>query len=165
MTWMDWFRVSTGLALDRTGLWWVVEHRRGFAEMLVFLNLLCPDDAIFYVEGTSIARDVQAFLAAHRAPHPARLVIGTLWPRPQAFHVPFSPETIVDLRVLAERHAQPELCDHFHVYRGETVLLEAHDLCDRHHRFDLSGLVPEERIKMFCAQVNGSYHRGTPCAG
>ena len=43
------------------------------------------------------------------------------------FHLPLSGTNLGDLRELAERHAEPEVCDHLVVYREGEVLLWAHD--------------------------------------
>jgi hypothetical protein len=84
-----------------------------------------PDDAVLYLEGTSISSAVEEYLQAHRAPVQREVARGTLWPRPDTFHLPLG--DLNGLRALAERHAEPEICDHPAVYRGSQLLLTAYD--------------------------------------
>ncbi|HEX9198148.1 MAG TPA: hypothetical protein VF865_01205, partial [Acidobacteriaceae bacterium] len=51
----------------------------------------------------------------------------TLWPKPKVFHIPLTGDNLADFRNLAENHAEPEVADHLVVYRGNDVLLWAHD--------------------------------------
>lgn len=43
------------------------------------------------------------------------------------FHLPLIGDNLADLRNLAEKHAEPEVADHLVVYRGDDVLMWAHD--------------------------------------
>jgi hypothetical protein len=89
-----------------------------------------PEGAILYVEGTSIAPEVRDFLSGRPAPDAREVARGTLWPTPETFHLPLVGANLAELRALAERHAQPEVADHLAVYRGEELLLLAHDAGD-----------------------------------
>jgi hypothetical protein len=83
---------------------------------------------VLYLEGTSIADDVRRFLADHAIEPTTRVARGTALPRPRTYHIPLSGPAIADLRRIAERHAEPEICDHLVVYRGEHVLVSAYDV-------------------------------------
>jgi len=86
-----------------------------------------PTEAVLYLEGTNMAPDVRAFLDARRAEEIRPVMRGTIWPRPAKYHMPLVGSNLAVLRELAERHAEPEVCDHLVVYRGDQVLLQAHD--------------------------------------
>jgi hypothetical protein len=98
-----------------------------FYELLRAIDEAMPKGAVLYVEGSSIARDVAAFLDGHKAPDPRRIVAGTKWPKARVFHLPLSGTNLTELRKIAESHAEPEVADHLVVYRDEQVLLSAYD--------------------------------------
>jgi hypothetical protein len=52
---------------------------------------------------------------------------GTLYPKPDAYHLPLRDPNLADLRSIAERYAEPEVADHLAVYRGNELLLTAYD--------------------------------------
>jgi hypothetical protein len=86
-----------------------------------------PRDATLYLEGTSIAPEVKDFLGLHEAPATQRVAPGTLYPAPEAYHLPLEHPNLAELRSIAERHAEPEVADHLAVYRGDALLLTAYD--------------------------------------
>lgn len=97
--------------------------------LLEALDVGMPDDAVVYVEA-GVAPSVRAALAAlPQVPEDDRRsdLQGTLWPRPTCFHVLVRAGVLRVLRQLAERHAEPEVCDHIAVYRREEILALAHD--------------------------------------
>jgi hypothetical protein len=89
-----------------------------------------PRDTILYLEGTSFAPEIRDFLSSRRAPLSREIALGTISPRPETFHLPLAGTNLADLRALAERHAEPEVTDHLAVYRGDDLLLSAHDAGD-----------------------------------
>jgi hypothetical protein len=97
--------------------------------LLRALDETMPPDAILYVEGTSFAPEIKAFLSSRHAP-PRKIAPGTIYPRPKTFHLPLTGTNLADLRALAERHAEPEVADHLAVYRGDELLLSAYDAGD-----------------------------------
>lgn len=86
-----------------------------------------PPDSILYVEGTSITPDVRQYLAARQADERVKVSKGTVWPKPVTYHLPLVGDNLSRLRALAERHAEPEICDHLVVYKNGRVLLTAYD--------------------------------------
>lgn len=96
-------------------------------EVLWTVLELLPAGATVFVEGTSIAKDVGAFLT-ERSQAPERDDLsGTIWPRHEQFHVRLDRALVDGLRELDEHHAEPEMMDHLIVYDGEHVLLAAYD--------------------------------------
>jgi hypothetical protein len=108
-----------------------------------------PADSVLYLEGTSIAPAVKAYLEERPAPARRRIWRGTLWPRPAVFHLPVS--HVQGLRALAERHAEPEICDHLAVYHDDRLLLTAYDA--GFGEVYLARSLPEETIRRFSALV------------
>jgi hypothetical protein len=101
--------------------------RAGDLDALLHAIEALPDDAVLYVEGTSIAPDIEEFLRAHAIQSTTIITRGTAWPRSTTLHVRLDPGLVARLRELAERHAGPEICDHLVVYRDDDVLLSAYD--------------------------------------
>jgi len=117
-----------------------------------------PEGSVLELQGTS-APDIQAFVQARAASSPARTHQGSPGPTvevglgvarvlpAQSLHLPITRENRAGLRRLAERHAEPEVCDHLVVYEPGRVLMEAwdagysHVLLDRH--------LPESLIERF----------------
>ena len=96
---------------------------RDLYALLAVIDEEMPEGAVLYLEGTSIDPEIGAFLEAHRAQESHPVVRGTLWPQPRSYHLPLSSSNLSQLRELAERHAEREICDHLVVYRGDQVLL------------------------------------------
>ncbi len=87
-----------------------------------------PRASIMFIEGTSIVPEAKTLLY-DRSVEPQRDDLwGTVWPRPQGFHVPLTDQNVDDLRALADRLAIPEVCDHITVYDADQILLIAHDV-------------------------------------
>ena len=98
-----------------------------FYALLRAIDEAIPRDATLYLEGTSIASDVKAFLRSPPAPDPRTVEPGTLYPKPEAYHLPLADANLSELRAIAERFAEPDVADHLVVYRSQEVLLWAHD--------------------------------------
>lgn len=86
-----------------------------------------PRPATVFVEGTSCSAETTAFLRSHETSPGRDDLSGTLWPKAAQFHVPLTDTVVTGLISLAERSAEPEVCDHLVVYRGPEVLLAAYD--------------------------------------
>jgi hypothetical protein len=96
-------------------------------KLLRAIDEAMPKDALLYLEGTAIAPDVASFLESRAAQDRREIKANTLWPKPKVFHIPLTGDNLTEFRNLAEKHAEPEVADHLVVYRGEDVLLWAHD--------------------------------------
>jgi len=101
-----------------------------FYKLLRAIDEAMPKDAVLYLEGTSIAPDVQSFLESRPAADRREIKANTLWPKPKLFHIPLTGDNLAEFRKLAENHAEPEVADHLVVYRGNDVLLWAPDAGD-----------------------------------
>lgn len=73
---------------------------------------LLPRPVTLFVEGTSIAEEVQSLLARHEIAAGRSDLSGTVWPRSKQFHVSVTDSLMDELQRLAETHAEPEVLDH-----------------------------------------------------
>ena len=92
-----------------------------------------PKDATLYIEGNSIAAEIKSFLSSRDAPEP------------ETFHLPLGGTNLTEFRALAEHHAEPEVADHLAVYRGDELLLTAHDAGDGEAR--ISRALPKRTVQ------------------
>ncbi len=115
---------------------------------------LLPEGSILYLEDTCSKEGVT--LLTRLAVNPQlRLVLGTIWPRPNFFHIPFNSAVASELAEFAEHHATPEIGIHLHAYRGEEILLEWYDAFGA--RLRISASIPEARIRHFCDLLHCKY--------
>jgi len=131
------------------------ELRGEWDSVLFFRHLLevVPGATTLFIEGTSIAADVDEFLRSAVEPGDYLPKSQTIWPRPKRYRVPCNHSTVGALSGLAERHAEPELMDHLFVYGGEGVLVEAPDVFFPDCPMHFSGDVEEQRIRRFAAAL------------
>lgn len=116
-------------------------------KLLRAIDEVMPKDAVLYVEATAIAPDVASFLETRTAQDQREITSNTLWPRPRVFHLPLTGDNLAEFRELAEKHAEPEVADHLVVYRGDDVLLWAHDAGDGY--VDVARGWPESSVEAF----------------
>src|SRR5579864_4662446 len=111
---------------------WNLPHweLKGLPESASFFRHLAaafPSATTLFVEGTSVARDVDHFLRSAADPGDYLPKRQTLWPRPKQYRLRCDGPTLATLADLAERHAEPELFDHLFLYDGAKALLEYPD--------------------------------------
>ena len=144
-----------GIRLDRARSYWEVEGPRTFETLLVALRGWLPEGAVMYFEGGSPDAEIREFMVRHSIPERSHVALGTIWPRPLVFHVPASEGALVELARIMERHAEPELAIHFHVYRDDAVLLQWHDAFS--DPLLLSGDVSRETVEVFACRIGGGF--------
>jgi len=128
---------------------WELQGRWDCAVFFRNLPAALPAATTRFVEGTSLARDVDAFFRAAAVPGDYLPACQTLWPRPKQYRLRCDGPTLAALASLAERHAAAELLDHLFVYSGSEVLLEFPDAFCRGCTEYVSGNVEERRIGSF----------------
>jgi hypothetical protein len=106
-------------------------------------------------EGTSISPDVQSFFASHAASQILQIPPGTIWPKPSVFHVRATEQSLHQLASLAERHAEPEICDHFHAYDGNQGLMQWYDAFSGDPLL-VDESVGEMKVQAFCRKLGVS---------
>lgn len=141
-----------GIRFDTSKPYWEVSGDTDFPTLLRCLIGLLPDGCTLYFEGGSPGGSLADFLQEHSTAEQAHVAYGTIWPRPRVYHVPAKSELMAALADEMERRAYPELAVHFHVYRGQTVLLEWHDVFSQ--SMLLSGEFTEQQVIAFCEQAN-----------
>jgi hypothetical protein len=75
-------------------------------------------------EGTSISPDVPVLFASNAATPTLEIPPGTIWPKLKVFHVRATGPFVQQLAALANKHAEPEVCNHFHVYNSSQGLMQ-----------------------------------------
>jgi len=61
-----------------------------FYALLRAIDEAFPKEAVLYVEGTSIAPEISAFLRAHEATERRAVAPNTWFPKPSVFHLPLA---------------------------------------------------------------------------
>jgi hypothetical protein len=144
-----------GLHIDLGIPVWKVSSPKDFTSFLRALIYMLPPDSIAYFEGGSPSKELRAFFKERAIPEVSHIEIGTIWPRPEVFHIPATSENLLCLAAIAERCAKPQVAIHFHIYRNNRVLLQWYDAF-----FDpmfISKEIAEDKIKKFCANLAVSY--------
>ena len=143
-----------GLSLDESSAW-EVEPTKSRAAFLLALPQLLPSDSVVYFEGTSEA-EVEDLLERNIVPHPARIAIGTIWPRPKTYHVPCTAEVMASLAQIIESRSEPYLCTHIHAYKVQKVLLEWHDAFET-DPMRISRSIDEAAVSAFASALGVGY--------
>ncbi len=117
----------SGVTLDYSKAHWMLEGKSSFVKLLPALEKILSDDCVLYFEGGYYRGKLEKFLKAHSVTSPLNIAVGTLWPKPECFHIPATKENISALVELCRGLADAELAIHFHVYSQGRVILEWHD--------------------------------------
>lgn len=115
---------------------------------------LLPSGAILYLEDIC-SSDGIALANRHRVEPLLKLALGTIWPRPNCFHIAFDATIAKELTEFTEHHATPELAVHIHAYHSGRVLLEWHDAFGAPLR--ISASFPESSVSHFCELLRCNY--------
>lgn len=148
-----------GIRLDTSRPYWEIEGKTTFSAVLRALGNFLAEGSILYFEGGSPDHKLLDFFNAHAIPEQAHVAVGILWPRPVYYHVPATPQNLAELELLAESHAEPELAVHFHVYRGDKVVLQWHDAFSDPMLLD--GETPEDKVRAFASAVGMKFKLNT----
>lgn len=146
-----------GIHLNMEEPHWSLNSPTSFVELFQALEDWLPEGSILYFEGGYPDEEILDFMIRWEIPEQSHVAFGTVWPRPEVHHVPASRETLVELAALMERHAGPELADHFHVYQDGLVLLQWHDALG--DPILLSGDLSEGMVKELARRINVDYRK------
>jgi hypothetical protein len=105
---------------------WQVSSTGDAALFLGGLHLLRLEDATIYLEAT-YDRAIRQCLERVSVEPRTKVAVGTLWPRPDVWHVPFSTSNVEDLTRVCLTDTGPRLCDHVLVYQTDGVMLQWYD--------------------------------------
>ncbi len=141
--------------------YWALDMRKAlcFSHFIRGLGGLFGGGETLYLESVTPHPRVEAYLRERAAPHPTRLALGSSWPRPRTFHMALEPQALEGLFLLAQRHPIGDLCERLHVYRGNRVLLDGHDLLDMRCKISLQ--VEEGAVRKFCRKLDSRYRKET----
>jgi hypothetical protein len=130
---------------------WQIFGIKRAADFFSALTGFLPLPLYLCFEGTSISSDVAELLASNAVPPTLQIPPGTIWPKPIVFHVLATEQFVRELAALAARHAEPEICDHFHVYKDGRILMLWHDAFDLPLLIDES--IAEASLQSFCDKL------------
>ncbi|MCC6486542.1 MAG: hypothetical protein IT364_03515 [Candidatus Hydrogenedentes bacterium] len=131
---------------------WVVPPTRNCESMLRALPILFPDGGFVYFEGTTESR-FAAWAEAHAVVPPLKIAYGTLWPRPDFFHIPLEANLMEEAAVLIKQHGIRQPTIHVHVHDGAKVLLEWHDAFEDDPMY-VSTALSRERVEAFASAMD-----------
>ncbi len=160
-----WFRAKSRerspRRLDHATCWYVSGVRSGSAFFRAIPTLI-QDATHVFLEG-SPAPDVVALVQPHVDETEYGAPEGTIWSWPQRnrrLSLRVSPKLFALLAEVAPHHAEPEICDHLHVYREDEPLLHWFDAFD--DPIQVSKSIPRETVERFCTEVGGVLSDGLP---
>ncbi len=133
---------------------WSVSPIEDAAAFFRALPDLMPDGSVLYLEDVC-SQDGVDLASRHAVEPPLNISLGTIWPRPSCFHVPFSRDVAEEFAQFAEHHATPEIAIHLHAYQTDEVLLEWHDAFGAPLR--LATTLPEVNVRRFCERLHCTY--------
>lgn len=145
--------------LEESNCWKVTGVKRA-EEFFRAVPLLVPDATHMFLEG-SPDPDISALLAEAAADGDYAAPVGTIWSWPQKNQrhaVRASSELFARLSEAASHHAEPEICDHVHLYRGREALMQWFDAFS--DPLLVSKAVPRERVERFASAVGGAVSDG-----
>jgi hypothetical protein len=131
---------------------WAVPAPTDAARFFRAISALAPPGSVLYLEGGSPSPEILAYLDARVPAKTTKVAVGTVWPRPEVFHMSITSRNLEGLAELAERHALPELAVHIHVYKDTDVILQWHD-ADGREPILVSKQISEDRVREFCDQA------------
>ena len=137
---------------------WEVAGIRSAEKFFSALPEILPLPANLCFEGTSISSDVQALFASSAVAPTLQIPPGTIWPKSRIFHVRATKQFLQQLASLAEKHAEPEVCDHFHAYKDAHGLMQWYDAFSGDSLL-VDAAVPEASVQDFCRKLGVKYAR------
>lgn len=134
---------------------WQVTATRDVRGFLRALPLLAPPGAIAYFEGTG-ARHIAEYLRKVSVEPQVRVAAWTIWPRPDRYHVPVTVQSMDALAAFLDEDTPTErLCNHCHLYVGQSMLLEWHNAFST-DPMCISRKIGKETVTRFAATVGSS---------
>ena len=113
-----------------------------------------------YFEDTGESH-VADYLERVSIPAQAQVAVGTIWPRPDCYHVPFTAATAEAFAQFLEQRPAGYVCTHCHVYHNGVVLLQWHDAFISDPMY-LSREISPEKVAEFAARLGSSFRIEDP---
>lgn len=98
-----------------------------------------------------MSSELVSFLQDTPSPEIRQIPLGTSWPKSAKFHVQTTAQNLERIREIAKGLAEPEVCDHLVVYRGNETLIIAYDAWDT--QLHASSGLPAEALQRLRALV------------
>ena len=102
--------------------------------------------------------DALVLFASNAVAHPLEIPPGTIWPKPSMFHVHATKQFLQQLAAFTGRHAEAEICDHFHAYSNSQGLLRWYDAFSGDPLL-IEKSIPEANVQDFCRKLGAKYAR------
>ena len=147
----------SGIRLDEREPW-CVSSTRDVKRFLRALPLLAPEGAVAYFEDTAESH-VAEYLRQVAVTPQSQVAVGTIWPRPDTYHVPVTQESMDRLAAFLEASPAGFFCAHCHVYRNGVVLLEWHDAFSKHPMY-VSRAIGEDAVREFASRIGSTVSTG-----
>ena len=147
-----------GISISGNSFWEVSSPKAAPQFFRALLDLM-PEGSILYLEGQPVS-EVRNFLQQRNPDRTTKVAMGTIWPRPEYYHIEITADNIEALAQLTEKLAIPEVLFHLHIYKNGEVLLEWHDAFD--NPMLISKMIPEEKIQNFCVKLGVQHKRCDP---
>jgi hypothetical protein len=141
---------AAGSRLDDTEPW-IVPPTRDAAAVLRSLPILFPAGAVVYFEGTTEG-SFAGWLESHKTSTSLKVAYGTIWPRPDCYHVPLESALFEEAAAVIKREGIALPCIHLHVHDGKRVLLEWHDAFGDDPMY-IASAVPRDRVDLFVRAI------------
>lgn len=139
---------------------WLVSCCKDFPSFLRALKELFPLNTILYIESSGKPpNDIQSYIEARKPSQVTKVAMGTIWPRPQYFHLTITAENLEGLAQLAEKHYMMEIAVHLHVYYEGKMLLQWYDAFTA--PFYISLNISEDKVKQFCNKLGLQFKKET----
>ena len=146
-----------GIRLDERQPWYV-SPTRDVKRFLRALPLLAPEGAVAYFEDTAESH-VAEYLRQVAITPLSEVAVGTIWPRPDFYHVPVTGESMEALAAFLEASPAGFFCTHCHVYRDGVVLLEWHDAFINDPMY-VSRAMSEDVVREFANRIGSTVSTG-----
>ena len=146
-----------GIRLDEREPW-CVSPTRDVNRFLRALPLLAPEGAVAYFEDTAESH-VAEYLRGVAIGPLSQVAAGTIWPKPDYYHVPVTRDSMEDLAAFLEASPAGLFCVHCHVYRDGLVLLEWHDAFIDVPMY-MSRAVSEDVVREFANRIGSTVSIG-----
>ncbi len=130
---------------------WEISPPSDAVELFKYLNIITPENSNMYFEDV-YDKGVKEILKTMSVD--TKIIEGgTLWPKPDAYHIPATEENYKKIKEIAENHP---LSVHFHTYRNNEKILEWYDAFDKDPIY-VSKIIEENKIKEFCNKLSVTY--------
>jgi len=145
-----------GIRLNDNDCWIISNYwKKDYENFFNFLRIIVPTESIIYIEGDSIIEKIREYYESKKISNFVKVEMGTIWPRPTFYHIPFNEENILKLIEFFNNYAEPEILDHLIIYKHNEVFISGYDFLDK--EIWVSSLIDENKIKKFCEMLDAKY--------